>query len=111
LICVVEDPAALEVEVSVAEQDVAGVRPGQEVALKARALPFATFITSVDRVAPAAGKGEVQSSVTIYCRLDNVTGELRPDMTGHARIYTGPRTVGAFVADRALRFLRTEFWW
>jgi hypothetical protein len=32
-------------------------------------------------------------------------------MTGHARVYTGRRAIGLILADRALRFLRTEFWW
>jgi hypothetical protein len=32
-------------------------------------------------------------------------------MSGHARIYTGPRSVGAIALDRVLRYIRTEFWW
>jgi multidrug efflux pump subunit AcrA (membrane-fusion protein) len=111
LICVVEEPAGLEVEIAVAEQDVAAVRVGQEVALKARALPFATFATRVDRVAPAAGQGDVQSRVTVYCRLDRPPAGLQPGMTGYARVYTGRRPVGAILRDWALRYLRTEFWW
>jgi multidrug efflux pump subunit AcrA (membrane-fusion protein) len=110
LICVVEEPVGLEAEVTLAEQDVARVRPGQEVKLKARALPFDTFLTRVDRVAPAAARGDGQGSVTVYCRLDAPAG-LLPDMTGHARVYTGRRPVGAILLDRALRLVRTEFWW
>jgi multidrug efflux pump subunit AcrA (membrane-fusion protein) len=111
LICLVEEPAELEAEVSLAEQDVARVRAGQPVNLKARALPFETLATQVDRVAPAAGRGEVQSSVAVYCRLDNAALELRPEMTGYARVYTGRRAIGAILLDRVLRFVRTEFWW
>jgi multidrug efflux pump subunit AcrA (membrane-fusion protein) len=111
LVAVVEEPAALEAEVALAEQDVAPVRPGQPVELKARALPFATFRTEVDRVAPSAGKGEVQSTVMVYCRLGEHAADLRPGMTGHARIATGRRSPGLILLDRALRYLRTEFWW
>lgn len=111
LIGVVEEPLVLDVEITLAEQDVARVQVGQAVALKARALPFETFRTSVDRIAPAAGKGEVQSSVTIYCRLENHRANLRPGMSGHARIATGSRSTGMILVDRALRYLRTEFWW
>jgi multidrug resistance efflux pump len=111
IICVVEEPGGLEAEITVAEEDVARVRPGQAVDLKARALPFETFATRVERVAPAAGRGEVQSSVTAYCRLDTGHADLRPDMTGHARVYTGRRPVGRILLDRVLRFVRTEFWW
>jgi multidrug resistance efflux pump len=111
LICAVEEPAGLEVEIALAEQDVARVQPGQSVHLKARALPFETFVSRVERIAPAAGRGDVQSSVTVYCLLDPTATDLRPEMTGHARIYTGKRRIGAILLDRALRYVRTEFWW
>jgi putative peptide zinc metalloprotease protein len=111
LICVVEEPGALEAEIAVAEQDLARVRPGQTVALKARVLPYETYATRVDRIAPAAWHGDVQSNVTVYCRLQQGSGELRPEMTGYARIYTGRRPVGAILLDRLLRLFRTEFWW
>jgi putative peptide zinc metalloprotease protein len=111
LICVVEEPGGLEAEITLAEQEVARVRAGQAVELKARALPFETYATRVDRVAPAAGRGDVQSSVTVYCRLDHAPPSLRPGMTGYGRVYTGPRSVGAVLVDRVLRFVRTEFWW
>src|SRR5262249_59796264 len=62
LICVVEEPAELEAEVSLAEQDVARVRPGQAVELKARALPFEPVLTRVERVAPAAGRGAARGT-------------------------------------------------
>jgi multidrug resistance efflux pump len=122
-ICLVEEPAELEAEVTLAEQDVARVRPGQAVELKARALPFETFQAQVERIAPrsvrpeaqagtpAAGAGEVPGSVTVYCRLAEPQAELRPGMTGYARIYSGRRSVGTILLDRALRLLRTEFWW
>jgi multidrug efflux pump subunit AcrA (membrane-fusion protein) len=111
LICVVEDPALLEAEVALAEQDVARVRAGQPVQMKVRALPFDTFTGVVDRIAPAAGHGDVQSTVTLYCRLENDRGELRSGMTGHARVWTGRHSVGRVLCDRLLRFFRTEFWW
>jgi multidrug resistance efflux pump len=111
LIGVVEDPSGLEAEIALAEQEVARVRPGQAVELKARALPFETFRASVDRVAPAAGRGELQSTVTVACRLGDHPADLRPGMTGYARIYTGRRSLGEVLADRTLRYVRTEFWW
>jgi multidrug efflux pump subunit AcrA (membrane-fusion protein) len=111
LIGVVEEPATLEVEIALAEQDVTRVRAGQRVELKARALPFATFTAQADRLAPAAGRGDVQSTVTLYCRLENAGAELRPGMTGQARVLTGRQSVGKVLLDRGLRLLRTEFWW
>jgi multidrug efflux pump subunit AcrA (membrane-fusion protein) len=111
LICLVEEPSLLEAEICLDEQDVFRVRSGQPVALKARAHPLMTFPARLERLAPTAGRGEVQSTVTVYCRLEDPAGSLRPGMTGHARVYTGRRPVGAILFDRAVRFLRTEFWW
>jgi multidrug efflux pump subunit AcrA (membrane-fusion protein) len=101
----------MEVEISLAEQDAARIRTNQQVRLKARAQPFKTFQTTVTRVAPAAGAGEVQSTVMVYCAVDNQSAELRPGMTGYARIYTGSRPIGEILLHRVLRFVRTEFWW
>src|SRR5262249_43035142 len=65
LICVVEEPVGLEVEITLAEQDVARIRPGQVVALRARALPWETLPGRVERVAPAARSGDAQSTVAV----------------------------------------------
>ena len=111
LICVLEEPGNLEAEIAISEQDIARIQPRQEVALKARALAFDTFRTRVERIAPAAGPGEGQSCVKVFCRLGHYPADLRPEMNGHARIYTGRRPIGAIIVDRAMRLLRTEFWW
>jgi putative peptide zinc metalloprotease protein len=110
LIGVVEEPGGLEAEIALAEQDVARVQAGQTVKLKARATPFEMVEVPVDRLAPAAGKGEVQSTITVYCRLGDNAADLRPGMTGHARIVIGRRAPGLILLDRALRYVRTEFW-
>jgi hypothetical protein len=98
-------------EIALAEQEVARVRPGQQIRLKARALPYETFTTVVDRVAPAGVRGEAQSSVTVHGRLNHAPDDLRTEMTGYARIETGRRPIGAILIDRMLRFVRTEFCW
>jgi len=111
LICVVEEPKSIELEIAVAEEDIARILPGQEIALKVRALPHETLSGRVDRVAPVAAHGDTQTSVTVYGRLNGCPADLCPGMTGYARIYTGPSTPGRYVRDRLLRYLRTEFWW
>ncbi len=111
LIGIVEESAVLEAEITLAEQDMARVQVGQQVDLKFRSLPFETFTGRVDRIAPAAGKGDVQSSIIVCCRIDNPGTDLRPGLSGHARIATGSRSPGLILVDRALRYLRTEFWW
>ena len=66
------------------------------------------------RVAPAAAKGDaqaVQASVTAYVRIDSPPPGVRPGMTGTARVACGRSTVAQVLGGRALRYLRTEFWW
>jgi multidrug efflux pump subunit AcrA (membrane-fusion protein) len=125
LIGTVEEPALLEVEIGVSEQDLARVQPGQAVELKARALPFRTFDAQVTRIAPgtqraeaapAAGAapaphGDSYATLTVYSEVDNAAGELRPGMTGYARIRCGDRSFGAILLEHSFRYLRTEFWW
>ncbi|MCI0456344.1 MAG: HlyD family efflux transporter periplasmic adaptor subunit [Gemmataceae bacterium] len=122
LICVIEEPGGLEAEIAVPEQDVARVQSGQPVSLKARGFPFETLSGQVERVgAGAVGpeatplaptlRGEVAGTVTVYCRLRDPPPGLRPGMTGYARVECGPRSLGGFLAERVMRFLRTEFWW
>jgi RND family efflux transporter MFP subunit len=115
LICVVEDPAVLRAEVKLPEQEVERVRPGQPVELKARALPFETFAGTIERVAPGAtaeaGSAAPQSTVTVYVRFDGDHPDLRPGMTGHARVQCGRSPAGRVLGEKVLRFIRTEFWW
>lgn len=115
LICVIDDVSTLKVEIAVAEEDVAGIHPGQYIDLKARALPFDTFVAKVDRIAPAAlappGNKLNQNTVTVYCLVENKDGKLKSGMTGVARIYRGRRSMGLNLINKALRYFRTEFWW
>jgi multidrug efflux pump subunit AcrA (membrane-fusion protein) len=115
LICIVEDVTTLNVEIAVAEEDVTGIKPGQSIDLKARALPFDTFVATVDRIAPSANglpeKNPNQNTITVYCHVDNPDGKLKSGMTGVARVYRGRRSIGINLINQGLRYFRTEFWW
>jgi putative peptide zinc metalloprotease protein len=111
LVCEIEESSLLEVEITLDEDQVHDVVPGQRVELKARALPYETFEASVERIAPAAVGGELQSTLVVYCHLENRSGRLRPAMSGHARIYGHRTPIGKIALDYVMRFIRTEFWW
>jgi putative peptide zinc metalloprotease protein len=111
LITHIEDASRLEAEITLNEQEVGGLQVGQRVELKVRALPYQTFTAQVTRIAPSAVPGAAQSTLTIYCQFDSPTPELRPNMTGYARIYTGSKSIAGVLGDRLFRFLRTEWWW
>jgi RND family efflux transporter MFP subunit len=111
LICALAEPAELEIEIVLDEQEASDLRAGQPVELKARALPYQTFHATVQRIAPAAVAGDVQSKLAVYCTMSNPSLALRPGMSGHARIHCGARPAGMVLFGRLLRTLRTEFWW
>jgi multidrug efflux pump subunit AcrA (membrane-fusion protein) len=113
LICVVEDISTLEVEITLPEDEAAGVEAGQTVQLKARALPFKQFKTIVGRKSPRAtvAENKVQGTVTVHCELSDGDKELLPGMTGFARINRSRQPMGWILAVHSLKLLRTEFWW
>lgn len=103
---------ALEAEIELDEQAASRVELGREIVLKARALAFREFRARVERISPSAlhDKLAARSIVTVSCRLSGHQRGLRPDMTGHARIWCGKRPIGEILAERLWGFLRTEFW-
>lgn len=109
LLCVIEEPALVEVEIGLSEKEIVRVQTGQLVELKVHGLPLETIAATVARIAPRAKPGAVQGSVAVYCRLNETNPDLRAGMSGHARVYTGRRCVGAILLDRFLRLLRAEF--
>lgn len=127
LVCSIDEPGRLEAEIALDEQEVARVRTGLPVELKIRTLPFEVFSASVDRVAPiavsdspvsdahgatsVANPAASQATVAVTCKLLDESVDLRPGMTGYARIGLEARPIGAIALERAMRFLRTEFWW
>jgi len=114
LLCVIEETSVLAAEIALDEQQHSRVRAGQPVHLKFRSLPFTTFAGHVQRIAPAAVKEEkmaAQGQFTVYCELDGESADLRPGMTGYARIAIGRQPIGTIATDRVLRLVRTEFWW
>lgn len=113
LLCLIEEPGTMEAEIALDEQRLEHVKAGQAVFVKLRTVPLATYAARVERVAPTAVKTDSkdpQAHVTVYCRVDACLPDLRPGMTGYARVSTGRRSLGTILTDRALRLLRTEFW-
>ena len=113
VICSVEDTSRSCIEIAVSEDDVNGLTSGQPVILKARSLPFDTFNATVERVAPSTVRQESKQRtvVVVHCHLENQAGQLKSGMTGFGRILRGWNSLGYVVVTKAMRYLRTEFWW
>ena len=120
LLCQIERPGVPRVEIFVAEDDAMSVATGQPVYFKARALPFETFLGSVERISPAAAQPKDfaasqqpanRQTVVVHCRVDCAEGKLKSGMTGFGRVDRGWSTVGNVLLTKASRYVRTEFWW
>lgn len=113
LILELENSSTMQVEIALPEKNARRLKPEQKVEIKLRNLPFETFHAQVTRIAPISVHKEetVQGTVTVYCQLDNRAGRLRSGMTGYARIYRDTKPIGQILIERAVGFLRSEFWW
>jgi len=131
LIAKVDDLRTVEVESPVSEKDIADVKVGQHVALKARAYPGKTFIgtvtsigttvhgvtgASADNNSAAAGSSAAASrsagakTVLVTTRIANDGLLLKPGMTGLVKISCGERRIPDLIQRRLVRTFKVEFW-
>lgn len=119
LICTVEDLGVMQARISIGEDDAARVAIGQSLRLKFRALPFQEFHGVIESISPAAAARTSsdgsspprERTMIVSCRVVDDQGQLRPGMSGYARVAQGRASLASIAVDRALRFVRTEFWW
>ena len=112
LIVEVHELERVSAEIAVSEKEIADVRLGQAVTVKARAFPGRSFTGTVTSIAPAAIHSEKygESRITVATQLENPGLLLKPQMTGTAKIHCGERQAIALVTRRLVRYLRVEFW-
>jgi multidrug efflux pump subunit AcrA (membrane-fusion protein) len=125
LICTVDQSKEPVVEIVMEEHDIAKVHIGDSVQLTARAFTLRRFHGHVRRIAPttrreaasldpskppAPIRPDTPGTVTVYVEVKD-SEDLRPGMSGFARIYTGRRPIGSILLDRLVRQLRLEYWW
>ena len=92
-LCRIVDLARVTVEMQVPEKELADVRPGNPVWMKARSLPSVDLQGRVDFIAPVAQTVNGQQMVVVRSELENADLLLKPDMTGVAKIYCGDRRI------------------
>lgn len=113
LIVAIHQLQTVTAEIAVPEKEIAEVRTGQRVVLKARAYPQTSFEGTVVAIAPIATKQDqfpAQRTVTVTTSLENPSLLLKPEMTGRAKIYCGQQRALDLVLRRMVRYLRVEFW-
>ncbi|HEU0006062.1 MAG TPA: efflux RND transporter periplasmic adaptor subunit [Terriglobia bacterium] len=127
LIAKVHDFKTVTAQIIIPEKEIAGVRVGQKVVIRARAHPNETFHGTVTSIATAAqggssGSGPVlagvpsgsaastDKTIVVTTQTDNRALLLKPEMTGQAKIFCGQRRVWDLVTRRVARTLKVEFW-
>jgi len=110
-ICRVENYFTVRLEIFVPEKEIADVKVGNKIKLKCRSFPARSFFDRVSSIAPVAAKGERSQVVRVISQIPNPTLELKPGMTGNAKIYCGRRRLIFILTRRIIRFFRTELWW
>jgi multidrug resistance efflux pump len=113
LIAKVHEMKTVVVEIAIPEKEIADVKVGYKVVLKAQAYPQTQFEGSVAAIAPVATKPEdwkAERTILVTTQLDNSSQLLKPEMTGHAKIYCGRQRLIDLVGRRLVRYIRVEFW-
>ena len=96
------DLTQLEVRVTVGQEDITTVHPGQEVMLSFDAFPEETSRGRVDRVIPRKTQGQVVT-YEVFITLDETPSGLLPGMTADAEIVVAERKDVLVLPRRAIR--------
>lgn len=113
LVAEIRDVRRISAEIAVPERDIADVRLGQPVLVKARAYPGRTFRGTVTGIAPAAAMSDRPSAarvIRVTTEIDNRDGLLKPDMTGYAKVEAGERPLITLLGRNLVRALSVEVW-
>jgi multidrug efflux pump subunit AcrA (membrane-fusion protein) len=113
LITKIHELNTIKAQIAIPEKEIADARLGQPVVVKARAMPEETFSGRVISVSPTASKPDDvlgQRTVLVTTEIDNHQLRLRPEMSGHAKIYCGTRRIGELMMRRLARYVTVEFW-
>jgi putative peptide zinc metalloprotease protein len=114
LIAEVHDLSAVTAEIQIPEKEIADVKTGQPVVLKAMAYPAANFYGTVTAVAPVATEQQdawnSERTVLVLTQFANTPPLLKPGMSGNAKIRCGKQRVVDLITRRLARFIRVEFW-
>jgi multidrug resistance efflux pump len=113
LLTTVHQLATVTAEIAVPEKEIADVKLGQRIVLKARAWPGKNFTGTVTAIAPIANldsNPQGQRVFLVTTQIPNDSHLLASEMTGNARIYCGQAPIIELLTRRLARYLRVEVW-
>ncbi len=110
-ICRIADTTKLLLRVNVPEREIGDVRVGHGVRLKARSFPDTVFHGVVTKIGGESEQDQNgQATYRVELTIDNEEGQLRPGMTGFARIYFDRQMIGRIILHKIKQALRPELW-
>jgi multidrug efflux pump subunit AcrA (membrane-fusion protein) len=92
------------------EADVAAIRPGQRGALALAAQPDHTLSFVTRRIVPVASTAEGRNYFEVEAALEQNLPQLRPGLSGVAKVDAGWRPIGWLFGHRAVDWLRLAWW-
>jgi len=92
------------------EADVAAIRPGQRGELALAAQPDRTLAFVTRRIVPVAAAADGRNFFEVEAALTQTPPQLRPGLSGVAKVETGARSLGWLLGHRALDWLRLAWW-
>jgi multidrug efflux pump subunit AcrA (membrane-fusion protein) len=92
----------LDVELSVAEDDLPYIRDGMPVRVTLDAFPMRTFESKIERIHPRAEIRDGENVFVAQVRLSNPQRTLHPGMRGYARVLAGKAALGWILFRRPL---------
>jgi GAF domain-containing protein/biotin carboxyl carrier protein len=108
--CELADPNALRIEIAVPEVDAGLVDPEMTAKIKLNAFATQSFSGTVDRVGVAAVDEDGQRVFLVSTRLDEAATDLRPGMTGRAKITTRRASLARVIFRRPARWIWNALW-
>ncbi|MGE0330056.1 MAG: efflux RND transporter periplasmic adaptor subunit [Ramlibacter sp.] len=96
--------------VEVDESDIAAIRPGQRGELALAAVPDRALRFTTRRIVPVATSAQDRNYFEVEAALDEPAANLRPGLSGVARIGAGERSLAWILTHRALNWLRLAVW-
>ncbi|MCG2593781.1 HlyD family efflux transporter periplasmic adaptor subunit [Ramlibacter sp. XY19] len=92
------------------EADVGAIRPGQRGELALAAQPDRTLAFTTRRIVPVAATAEGRNFFEVEAALQEALPQLRPGLSGVAKVDAGWRPLGWLLAHRGIDWLRLAWW-
>lgn len=106
----IADAEAFKVSLFVKEQDIAFIKPNQKATLTLKSLPGTYLEIAIERITPLSELREQRNYFRVDAKLPQQHPELRPGMTGAAKIHIAKRAFGWILFHDFWSWLRLHLW-